>query len=174
MLLCQTRLVLSLSRTLPLDHFFLAPDLFTGSLSFLVHFLASFFLLSSLGGIAKPGEQLQQLPPHYDVGQKGCSGFSHCRAQALGTRAQQLMLPGSRAQTGPTVAHGLSCSSPCGIFPDQGLNPCLLHWQADSPLSHQGSLLNGISFVSLVDVNWYNYCGKWFGTILKAKHSHTE
>ena len=28
----------------------------------------------------------------------------------------------------------------CGIFPDQGLNPCLLHWQADSlPLSHQGS-----------------------------------
>ena len=27
-----------------------------------------------------------------------------------------------------------------GIFPDQGLNPCLLNWQADSlPLSHQGS-----------------------------------
>ena len=28
----------------------------------------------------------------------------------------------------------------CGIFPDQGLNPCPLHWQADSqPLRHQGS-----------------------------------
>ena len=28
-----------------------------------------------------------------------------------------------------------------GIFPTQGLNLCLLHWQADSlPLSHQGSL----------------------------------
>ena len=27
-----------------------------------------------------------------------------------------------------------------GIFPAQGRNPCLLHWQADSlPLSHQGS-----------------------------------
>ena len=27
-----------------------------------------------------------------------------------------------------------------GIFPTQGLNPCLLHWQADSfPLSQQGS-----------------------------------
>ena len=27
-----------------------------------------------------------------------------------------------------------------GIFQTQGLNPCLLHWQADSlPLSHQGS-----------------------------------
>ena len=30
------------------------------------------------------------------------------------------------------VAHGLSCSAACGIFPDQGLNPCPLHWQADS------------------------------------------
>ena len=28
----------------------------------------------------------------------------------------------------------------CGIFPDQGLNLCPLHWQADSyPLRHQGS-----------------------------------
>ena len=28
-----------------------------------------------------------------------------------------------------------------GIFPDQGSNPYLLHWQADSlPLSHLGSL----------------------------------
>ena len=24
--------------------------------------------------------------------------------------------------------HGLSCSSACGIFTDQGLNPCLPHW----------------------------------------------
>ena len=30
------------------------------------------------------------------------------------------------------MAHGLSCSVACGIFPDQGLNPCALHWQADS------------------------------------------
>ena len=37
-------------------------------------------------------------------------------------------------------ACGLSSSSAHGIFPDQGSNPCLLHWQADSlPLSHQGS-----------------------------------
>ena len=26
----------------------------------------------------------------------------------------------------------LSCSAACETFPDQGLNPCLLHWQADS------------------------------------------
>ena len=38
------------------------------------------------------------------------------------------------------VAHGLCCPSACGIFPDQGSNSCLLHWQTDSlPLSCQGS-----------------------------------
>ena len=38
------------------------------------------------------------------------------------------------------MAHGLSCSTACGIFPDQGSNPRPLHWQADSqPLRHQGS-----------------------------------
>ena len=30
------------------------------------------------------------------------------------------------------VARGLSCSTACGIFLDQGSNPCPLHWQADS------------------------------------------
>ena len=28
--------------------------------------------------------------------------------------------------------HRLSCSTTCGIFPDQVSNPYLLHWQADS------------------------------------------
>ena len=38
------------------------------------------------------------------------------------------------------MVHGLSCSVAWGIFPDQGLNPCLLYWQADYiPLTHQGS-----------------------------------
>ena len=38
------------------------------------------------------------------------------------------------------VAHGLSCSAACGIFPDQGSNLCLLHCQAESyPLHHQAS-----------------------------------
>ena len=31
-----------------------------------------------------------------------------------------------------TVAHKLSCFTACGLFPDQGRNPCLLHWQEDS------------------------------------------
>ena len=38
------------------------------------------------------------------------------------------------------VAHKLSCSVAYGIFPDQGWNPCLLHWQIYSLLvSHRGS-----------------------------------
>ena len=47
---------------------------------------------------------------------------------------------GSRRAGSVVVAHGRSCSAACGIFPDQGLNPCPLHWQADSQsLCHQGS-----------------------------------
>ena len=46
----------------------------------------------------------------------------------------------SRRAGSVVVAHGPSCSAACGIFPDQGANPCPLHWQADSqPLRHQGS-----------------------------------
>ena len=38
------------------------------------------------------------------------------------------------------VARGLICSAKGGIFPDQGSNLCLLHWQVDCPpLSYQGS-----------------------------------
>ena len=49
---------------------------------------------------------------------------------------------GSRRAGSATVAHGPSCSAARGIFPDQGSNPCPLHWQADSqPLRHQGSPL---------------------------------
>ena len=48
------------------------------------------------------------------------NGFLCCRARALGVHASVV------------VARGLSCSAACGIFPDQGLNPCHLHWQADS------------------------------------------
>ena len=35
-------------------------------------------------------------------------------------------------QASAVVAHALSCSAACGIFLDQGLNTCPLHWWADS------------------------------------------
>ena len=86
-----------------------------------------------------------------------CTGFSLrwllllWSMGSIGTQAQQLWLAGSRAQAqqlwrlgsvvvarglqsagSVVVAHELSCSVACGIFPDQGSDPCPLHWQADS------------------------------------------
>ena len=63
-------------------------------------------------------------------------------------RAQALELTGfSVAARGPwstgsvVVAHGLSCSLPCGILQAQRRSPCSLHWQADSsPVDHKGSV----------------------------------
>ena len=63
----------------------------------------------------------------------GCTGLSLSQALLLRSTA-------SRRTGSVVVAHGPSCSAACGIFPDQGSNPCPLHWQADSqPLCHQGS-----------------------------------
>ena len=65
-----------------------------------------------------------------------CDGFSCCRTPALG-----LMVAAAPEfqSAGSIVVARLSCSTACGIFPYQGWNPRLLHWQMDSlPLSHQG------------------------------------
>ena len=67
-------------------------------------------------------------------------GHLHCGARAFHCRGLSLRSTGSRRADSVVVAHGPSCSAACGIFPDQGSNPCPLHWQADSqPLRHQGS-----------------------------------
>ena len=64
---------------------------------------------------------------------------SRCTGLSL-SRALLLRSTGSRRAGSVIVAHGPSCSAACGILPDQGSNPCRLHWQADSqPLCHQGS-----------------------------------
>ena len=66
---------------------------------------------------------------------------SHCRGLSL------LRSTSSRRASSVVVAHRLSCSAACGIFPDQGSNPCPLHWQTDSqPLRHQGSPLTVIVY----------------------------
>ena len=68
-------------------------------------------------------------------------GHSSLRCAGLSlSRPLLLRSTGSRRAGSVVVAHGPSRSVACGIFPDQGLNPCPLHWQADSqPLRHQGS-----------------------------------
>ena len=77
----------------------------------------------------------------------GCAGtlrlqglFSSCGAQAShavaslvaghglqGTQALVVTAPGLKSTEAVVVAHRLCCSVACGIFLDQGLNPCLLH-----------------------------------------------
>ena len=69
----------------------------------------------------------------------GGHSSSQCAGLSL-SRPLLLRSTGSRHAGSVGVAHGPSCSAACGIFPDQGSNPCPLHWQADSqPLRHQGS-----------------------------------
>ena len=66
----------------------------------------------------------------------GCGGFSSCGFWALEHRRRSC---GKQAQ--------LLCGM--WIFPDQGSNPCVLHWQADAiPLDHQGNPL--IAFKEIV------------------------
>ena len=73
------------------------------------------------------------------VAASGGHSSSRCAGLSL-SRPLLLRSTGSRHTGSAVVAHGPSCSAACGIFPDQGSNPCPLHWQADSqPLRHQGS-----------------------------------
>ena len=57
-----------------------------------------------------------------------------------GVRASAVAVSRLQSTGSVVVVHGLSFHMSCGIFPDQGLNLCLLSWQANFlPLSHQGS-----------------------------------
>ena len=67
------------------------------------------------------------------------SGFSCCGAGAVGMRASIVVAHGlsscgswALGQKLVVVACRPSCSAAWGIFPDQGLNPCILPWQVDS------------------------------------------
>jgi len=80
-------------------------------------------------------------------------GASHRRASLLaehglhGAEASVAVTWGLSSCGHPALEHrllamvqGLSCSAVCGILPDQELDPCLRHRQADSSSrSHQGS-----------------------------------
>ena len=81
------------------------------------------------------------------VAASGDHSSSRCAGLSL-SRPLLLRSTGFRRAGSVVVAHRPSCSTACGILPDQGSNPCPLHWQADSqPLCHQGSL--GHSFLSV-------------------------
>ena len=83
------------------------------------------------------------------VAASGGHSSSRCAGLSL-SRPLLLRGTGSRRAGSVAVAHRPSCSAACGIFPDQGWNPCPLHWQADSqPLRHQGSPMVSVFYCLL-------------------------
>ena len=108
------------NRTLLFSFFFLNTILF---ILFIYGCVGSSFLCEGLLQLWQAGATLH----------RGARGLSLSRPLLLRST-------GSRRAGSVAVAHGPSCSAACGILPDQGSNPCPLHWQADSqPLRHQGS-----------------------------------
>ena len=95
-----------------------------------------------------------------------CSGFS-IRWPLL------LQSMGSRLKGSVVVAHGPSCSAARRILPEQGSNPCPLHWQADSkPQHHQRSpyifIFNGcIIFQCIAVAKFLNQslCSFWLFSV---------
>ena len=103
--------------------------LFLMKASFFLYFLISFWLcwvFVSVRGLSL-------------VAASGGHSSSRCMGLSL-SWPLLLRSTSSRRAGSVIVAHGPSCSTACGIFPDQGSNLCPLHWQADSqPPRHQGS-----------------------------------
>ena len=60
------------------------------------------------------------------------TGSRVCELQQLQREGSEVLVPRSQSTDSVVVAYRLSCSTASGIFPDQGSNPCLLHWQVDS------------------------------------------
>ena len=60
------------------------------------------------------------------VAESGGHSSSRCAGLSL-SRPLLLRSTGSRRAGSVVVAHGPSCTAACGIFPDQGSNPCPLH-----------------------------------------------
>ena len=71
---------------------------------------------------------------------RGCSLPGVHRLQYMQHVGSAVVAPGLSCAAWVIVVHGLSCSVACGILLEQGLNPCLLHWQAEAlPLNYQRS-----------------------------------
>ena len=89
------------------------------------------------------------------VAASGGHSSSWCAGLSL-SRPLLLRSTGSRRAGSVIVAHGPICSAACGVFPDQGSNPCPLHWQADSqPLHHQGSPSSFLLLMYFIHISVY-------------------
>ena len=106
----------------------------------------------------------------------GSGGHSSSRCAGLSlSRPLRLRSTGSRRADSVVVAHGPSCSAACGIFPDQGSNPCALHWQADSqPLRHQGSPAVSFWHKMNLDISRVHKINRFFFFFCNALQGYSE
>ena len=58
-------------------------------------------------------------------------GLQACGLQQLQHAGSVVVACGLQSAGSVVVAQRLSCSATCGIFLDEGSNPCPLHWQAN-------------------------------------------
>ena len=108
-----------------------------------------------------------------------CEGFSLqwlLFLQNMGFRHLGFSSCGSWALEHKLIRLRFSCSMACGIFLDQGWNPCLLHGQADSwSLSHPGSLREAFlniskpSNLALVSLSSWEFIFQTTSLLLSAK-----
>ena len=97
-----------------------------------LHHCTGFSLVVVSGGLLSTCGARASRPTASLVAEQGLQGMG----------ASVVAVPGVYGTGSIVVVYELSCSEACGIFLDQGANPCLLHWPADSlPLNHQGSPL---------------------------------
>ena len=103
-------------------------------------------------------------------------GFSCCRAQALGLLGSRSCSSRTLESTGSiVVAHGLSCSTACGIFLAQGSNMCVLHWQVDSLLlTLQEALMWPIFKDMCCDACWGSLGRKHYVLVARDRESQKE
>ena len=119
--------LLSSSRTsfphLPSRFFFLTFFFYS---YFIYLFIYLFIFLAVLGLRFVRGLSLVTASGGHSSSRYGDRSSSRCAGLSL-SRPLPLRGTGSRRAGSVVVAHGPSCSVACGIFPDQGSNPCPLH-----------------------------------------------
>ena len=110
------------------------------------------------------------------VAASGGHSSSQCAGLSL-SRPLLLRGTGSRRAGSVIVAHGPSCSAAHGTFPDQGSNPCPLHWQADSQsLRHQGSPFHCLLTLS-AGLGWFSPAPPWksdFWSLLSIRKAQSH
>ena len=114
--------------------------------SFLYIYIYKFIYLFIFGCVGSSLRHMDFLQLRWAGATLRCGAWaSHCSASLVAEhglqvrRLQQLwhtssvvVAHGLWSAGSVVVTHRLSCSAACGNFPDQGSNPCPMHWQVDS------------------------------------------